>query len=166
MGNDRFEFVLYKNEPSKIICARNFSVDRFNPDVIDSLEIKTMMDNIVGTSNGSFGVCGIIPQSMKEKNVKGMWDYYKPYKTNNYKEESENEDTFYVEVRQKRTEPVQEGEQPYDLLIAKGSFSGNLFPRYLRSRVDIVSLVPEIQHEIKSTLSLKECTNLYGSVEL
>jgi len=168
MESKRFEFVLYKNEPTKIICARNFSVDNFNPKVINSLEIKTMIDNIVGINNGPFGLLGIIPLSIQKKSVDNMWSYYNPLKEQEVRSEDlfENEDIFYLEVRQKDVIVINGEEIPNDKLIGKGSFSGNYFPRHLRNRVDIKSIIPEIMDEIKTTLSSKKTTNNYALVTL
>ena len=53
--NYRFEFTLYINEKKErgennkpIICQRFFNVRNFNKEVINSLDLKELMDNLVG----------------------------------------------------------------------------------------------------------------------
>jgi hypothetical protein len=44
--DQRFEFVLYIN--NHIICQRYFHIPNFNEDSVNSLEMKELIDNIVG----------------------------------------------------------------------------------------------------------------------
>jgi hypothetical protein len=52
----RFEFSLFIN--NHIICQRYFNVRDYNEDSIKSLEMKELIDNIVGVNNGTFGEIG------------------------------------------------------------------------------------------------------------
>ena len=75
--DQRFEFVLYIND--HIICQRYFNIRDYNEDSVKSLEMKDLMDNIVGMNNGDFGSLGIIPRYLKNKSVDYLWDNYNPY---------------------------------------------------------------------------------------
>lgn len=67
----RFEFILYIND--HIICQRYFNIRDYNENSVKSLEIKELMDNIVGMNNGDFGYLGIIPKYLKDKSVDYLW---------------------------------------------------------------------------------------------
>jgi len=60
-----FEYMLRIN--GNVICQRFFNVYNFNPDVIDSLEMKELLDDIAGMNNGDWGAMGIIPNFLKDK---------------------------------------------------------------------------------------------------
>lgn len=149
----RFEFVLYINK--HIICQRYFSIRDFNEKSIYSLEIKELMDRIVGVNN--VGQMGIIPNHLKNRSVDYLWKFYNPYNIqtevvakNNY----DKEDKFDFEIR------VDRG------IVAHSTFSGNLFPPQIRYQVDIKELIPNIISEIKDTLSRKKYTTEYANVRL
>ena len=68
--NFRFEFALYineevkKNEKAKkpIICQRMFDVKGYNRDVINSVEIKELIDELTGIHTPTMG---IIPKFLR-----------------------------------------------------------------------------------------------------
>lgn len=149
----RFEFVLYINK--HIICQRYFTIKDYNEKSVNSLEIKELMDRLVGTNN--VGNMGIIPHHLKKKAIDYLYKFYNPYykqtevvSKNNY----EKEDTFDFEIR------VDKG------VVSESTFSGNLFPPQIRYQVDIKELIPNIISEIKDTLSKKKFTTNYADVQL
>ena len=104
--NFMFEFVLYINngrneqESDNIICQRLFDVKNYNDEVIGSLELKQLMDDIAGIHNGTYGHMGIIPRFFKEQSKEVCWKQYKPYliSKNDTKDIFENEDLFTFEI--------------------------------------------------------------------
>jgi hypothetical protein len=150
-----FEFVLYINK--HIICQRYFSIRDYNEKVLKSLELKELMDRLVGVNNGKFGNMGLIPSQLKSKSVDYLWRNYNPYlskKEDTTKIPSDREDMFEFEIRVNK-EPV-----------AQSCFSGNLFPPQVRYQVDIKEIIPSIISEIKYTFSQKNYTTKYGDVKL
>lgn len=149
----RFEFVLYINK--HIICQRYFSIRDYNERSVRSLDIKELMDRIVGVNN--VGQMGIIPNHLKNKSEDYLWKFFNPYQIqsvvvgkNNY----DKEDTFDFEIRADKS------------IIAQSTFSGNLFPPQVRYQVDIKELIPSIISEIKDTLSRKKLVNEYADISL
>jgi hypothetical protein len=150
----RFEFVLYIN--SNIICQRYFNIRDYNNDCITSIELKELMDAIVGVNNGTYGSMGIIPRFFKQKAIDYLWKNYNPYVTRSepYKNNFEKEDLFHFEIKVDRK------------TIAKSQFSGNLFPQQVRYgdwihnlnkyQIDIKEILPTIISEIKTSLSQRE----------
>jgi hypothetical protein len=151
--DQRFEFVLYIN--NHIICQRYFHIPNFNEDSVNSLEMKELIDNIVGMNNGPIGMLGIIPNYFKKLSVDQAWNYFNPYVSQ--VEESgknifEKEDMFKFEIKvDKRA-------------VAISQFSGNFFPTKVRYAVNIKEIIPEIMSEIKYFLSQKKYTKQYGEV--
>lgn len=150
----RFEFVFYINK--HIICQRYFSIRDFNEKSIKSLEIKELMDRIMGM-NGPSGLTGLIPNFLKKKAVDYLWRYYNPYVAqmevqvrNNF----EKEDIFDFEIKIDKK------------VVAQSTFSGNYFPLQIRYQVDIKELIPTIFTDIQDTLSQKKYTNKYANVVL
>ena len=148
----RFEFVLYINK--HIICQRYFSIRDYNEQSLNSLEIKALIDRIVGVNASSMGY---IPYHLKKKSVDYLWRFYNPYNKQtevNYKNNYEKEDIFDFEIKvDKET-------------VAQSTFSGNLFPPQIRYQVDIKELIPNIISDIKDTLSQKKYTRKYANVVL
>ena len=151
----RFEFILYINK--HIICQRYFSIRDYNEKSTNSLELKELMDNIVGISNDEYGTMGIITNHLKKKSAEYLYKFYNPYnppKEEPYKNIFEKEDIFDFEIRVDKT------------TVALSTFSGNYFPPQVRYQVDIKELIPNIISEIKDTLSKKKYTTKYADVEL
>ena len=150
----RFEFVLYINK--HIICQRYFSIRDFNEQSVNSLEIKELMDRLVGMNNGDFGSFGIIPKSLKKKAIDYVWRNYNQYQPKNetYKNNFEKEDIFEFEIKIDRN------------VVAKSFFSANHFPTQVRYQVDIKDIIPKIITEIKDSLSQKKYTTIYADMAL
>lgn len=147
----RFEFVLYINK--HIICQRYFSIKDYNEKSPNSLELKELMDRIVGINDPM----GIIPQHLKKKSIEYLWKFYNSYnppKAEPYKNIFEKEDIFDFEIRVDKS------------AVAQSSFSGNFFPPQIRYQVDIKELIPNIISEIKDTLSQKKYKTKYANVQL
>ena len=155
VDEQRFEFVLYINK--HIICQRYFNIKDFNEDSLNSLEIKELMDRLVGMNNGQFGTLGLIPDHLKKKSVEYLWKFYNPYNPQpepQYKNIFEKEDIYDFEIRVDKD------------AVAQSTFSGNFFPPQIRYQVDIKELIPNIINEIKDSLSKKNYTTEYVDVEL
>ena len=71
-----FEFSLRIN--NHIICQRYFSIKNYNNDSRESLEIKEMMDDIIGVNQEL--KLGIIPEFFKQQCIANS---YKPYYSQN-----------------------------------------------------------------------------------
>ena len=150
----RFEFLLYINK--NIICQRYFSIKDFNPDSIYSIELKELMDRLVGMNNGNFGSLGLITRNLKNKAVDYLWRNYNPhqFKNDEPKNNYEKEDIFEFEIRVDKN------------IITKSYFSGNHFPQQVRYQVDIKDIIPKIITDIKDTLSQKIYNHYYGDLAL
>jgi len=141
-----FEFLLYIND--HIICQRYFAIRDYNPDVINSYEMRDLIDNICGVN----GHMGIIPNHLKKKSINYLWENYNPYYTqaeDPNKTTSEKIDNFQFEIKVNKKS------------VAKTQFSGNLFPPKVRYAVDIKEIIPSIMAEIREYFTLKN----YNMVE-
>ena len=155
MEEQRFEFILYIN--NHIICQRYFNIKDYNEKSTNSLEMKMLMDNIVGLNNGNLGKMGIIPAHLKNRSVDYLWKNYNPYysqKEDAYKNIFEKEDIFKFEIRVDK------------MVVAESEFCGNYFPQQVRYQVDIKEIIPNIISEIKDYLSKKKYTTKYADVVL
>jgi hypothetical protein len=143
----RFEFVLYIN--NNIICQRYFNIYDFNEDSIKSLELKEMMDNIAGMSNGGFGGMGIIPNYLKQKSLNYLWDNYNPYSIQNdesYKAPAKKGDVFKFEFKvDKRS-------------VSEIEFPNDFFTLNPKVNIDIREIIPSIMTEIRQSLNQKNYT--------
>jgi len=145
----RFEFSLFIND--HIICQRFFNIRDYNEDSIKSLDMKELVDNIVGVNNGDFGKLGIIPNHLKNKSIDYLWNNYNPYivqTEDTSKQNYDKVDNFQFEIRVDKK------------IVGKGGFSGNLFPPKVRYAVDIKAIIPSIISEIRYYLSQKNYENL------
>lgn len=153
----RFEFILYIN--NHIICQRYFNIRGFNHDSLYSLELKELIDDLVGVNNGVFGEMGLIPNHFKKLSIDYSWKYFNPHKSQTKEEIPskdifEKQDNFQFEIRVDKKS------------VASGMFSGNFFPPKVRYAVDIKDLIPEIISLIRDTMSRKNYTTSYESIEL
>ena len=151
----RFEFVLYINK--NIICQRYFNVRNYNEKSLKSLELKELMDTLVGMNNGQFGRLGLIPSHLKAKAVDYLWKNYNSYytkKDDTVKNIFEKEVTFDFEIKVDK------------MTVAQSTFSGNFFPPQVRYQVDIKEIIPSIISEIEDTLNQKKYVTKYGDVTL
>jgi hypothetical protein len=156
--NFRFEFILYINEHKTrenklrpIICQRLFDVRRYNKNVLNSIELKELMDDLTSVSE-----MGLIPKFLKEKSEKYLWRNYNPYRyyDREPKDNFENEDIFTFEIRVDKR------------IVAKSMFSGNWFPTEVRYSVNIKEIIPEIIDQIQECFSLDEYETTYGNYDL
>jgi len=140
----RFEFILYIND--KFIVQRFFHVRDYNPDVVNSYEMKELMENLVGINIDSLGSLGIIPNHLKKKAVDYLWDNYNPYleqteeSTRNLNDKNDN---FQFEIRVDKN------------TVAKAQFPGNIFPPKVRYSVDVKEVIPSIMAEIRHFFAQK-----------
>lgn len=165
--NFRFDFALYINEhkhaedddKNGLICHRALDVRNYNEDVLNSVELKELMDVITGIHTPTMG---IIPKCLKKQSEDVLWginENPRKYKKNinNYigvKDLFENEDIYTFEIKVDKK------------VVAKTSFYGNYFPTDIRYAVNIREVIPEIISEIQEYFSRDEYTMAYEGVEL
>lgn len=162
-NTQKFEFLFKIN--NNIICQRVFNVSGYNPDVLKSLEMKQLVDNITGMNNGKFGSCGIIPQFFKDKTNEYLWNRYNPYSENVKQVEGSSKDALA------KKEDIFSFEIKVDNhIVANSMFSGSKFPwfelfksKHIASDKDIVSInikpiIPSIIEEINNYFTLKNYT--------
>jgi hypothetical protein len=150
-----FEFSLKINE--NIICQRYFNIKDYNEDCMASLEIKEMLDEIMGV-NAPLKL-GIIPEFFKEKCMLSSWESYNPlmvqsrerwYTKNIY----DKEDIFTLEVL------------AYKELVGVATFNGSVFQSGVRKFINIKDIIPSIVRTISTYLSLSEYTETYDNIKL
>ena len=123
------------------------------------LEIKELMDRLVGMNNGDFGRSGMIPTHLKKKSMEYLWKNYNPWGIQSAdvgvgKNIFDKLDTFDFEIKVDKN------------VVAQSTFSGNFFPQQVRYQVDIKELIPDIISEIKYTLSGKKYTTKFVDMTL
>lgn len=183
----RFEFVLYINKNRKIaegkkppiVCQRYFDIRDYNEDSLNSLEMKELMDKIMGMGSDT-SVMGIIPSHLKGKSEELLWRQYKPWKNAESKDLYKKEDIVSLEIKvDGRT-------------VAESQFVANVFHPQARYKIDIknltdcygnkldkdgnvtedrdshvsIDIIPRIMREIRDYMSRKRYTTSYGEKEL
>lgn len=144
-----FEFLLKIN--GNIICQRYFNIKNYNPNCRESLEIKDMMDEVMGTTP----LEGIIPNFFKVKCVNNLWENYNPnYNKQRFDNTYNKEDIFTFEVLINKE------------LATSASFDGSVFQSNVRRNIDIRLIIPSIIKAITNCMSLDEYTKDYGDVKL
>ncbi len=143
----KFEFILYIN--GNIICQRFFSVKKYNPKVIRSLELVECLNYVVS----------LIENDLKLKSMDYLYSQYNQYKiqkTEDVVVENiyENEDVFDFEIRID------------DKPIATKRFSGNVYPQRVRYSVDIRHLINKIITDIQNMFSYENITVEYCGITL
>jgi len=173
-----FEFVLKIN--GNIICQRFFNIHNFNEDVIDSLEMKELLDRIVGMNNVSGWEMGIIPNFLKQRSAEYL-QFFEDNQHLSYKnKDGENrniwakQDTYTFEIKI-------DGE-----VVGISQFEGNTFPPKIRYKVNLkhqtniwgekelnakglpiqLDILPRITKDIKKTFSKKSYTKEYMGYSL
>jgi len=168
-----FEFVLKIN--GNIICQRFFPIYNFNEDVIDSLEMKELLDRIVGMNNLSGWEIGIIPDFLKKRSSEYLQFFednqHLPYNNINI---WANKDTYTFEIKIN-------GE-----VVGVSQFEGNTFPPKIRYGVNLhhqtniwgekefndkglpikLDILPIITKDIIKTFSKKSYTKEYMGYSL
>lgn len=173
-----FEFVLMIN--GNFICQRYFNIHNFNPDVIDSLEMKELLEDIAGMNYSNWGRIGIIPKYLKDRSCEYLQFFQDNPRLsfNNNDEDNKNvwekEDIYTFEIKI-------DGE-----VVGKIQFSGNYFPPKIRYKVNLkhktniwgereldkkgkpihLDILPIITKEIKKTFSRKTYTTEYMDYSL
>lgn len=159
-----FEFSLKIN--NFIICQRFFSIKNYNSDSRESLEIKEMMDEIMGMTQEL--TLGIIPEFFKYQCIENS---YKPYDLQNNDLYNKN-DVFTLEVSKNNVNKLKNKDGQFNIkdlqkdLIASATFNGKAFHPNVRVEVDIRGIIPDITNVISKYLSMKKYTHHYGDVEL
>lgn len=159
-----FEFVLRIND--HIICQRYFNIKNYNNDCRESLEIKEMMDDIMGINQHS--QLGLIPEFFK---YQCMENTMKPYhEQNNYL--NDKVDIFTLEILKNNVNRIRDksGDFDFDDLrkdsIAISMFNGKIFHPNVRYEIDVRSIIPDIIRTISDAMSQKKYTKVYGSTKL
>lgn len=159
-----FEFILKIND--NIICQRYFNVRNYNDDCRESLELKEMIDDIVGVSQTI--KLGIIPEFLKYGCMDNSYNEY--YGENNFT--YDKDDNFIFEVFKNNIVKVRTkiSDDSDNLLqsevIASGGFNGNLFHPSTRYDINIKPIINDIVRIINNHMSLNKYTKVYSGVEL
>lgn len=158
-----FEFTLKIND--NIVCQRYFIVKKYNKDCRESLEIKEMMDDIMGVRQHL--QLGLIPEFFKQKCVTNSYIDY--YTNSSY---TEKDDYFSLEVLKNNVRKLRDKNGDFDLadlkkeVLIEGGFNGNIFHPNTRYIVDIRSIIHDIMKVIQKGLSHKSYTKTYGGTSL
>jgi hypothetical protein len=159
-----FEFVLKIND--NIICQRYFNIKGYNNECRESLEMKEMMDDIMGVNQQI--KLGVIPDFFKYRCVVNS---YKPYyNQNNYL--NDKDDIFSLEVLKNNVNKLRNKNNDFNLddlqkeKLAEGTFDGKMFHPNVRYEIDIRSIIPEIIGVIQDYLGSSSYTKEYGDVSL
>jgi hypothetical protein len=173
-----FEFILRIN--GNIICQRYFNIHNYNPEVIESLELKELLDSIAGININIFGQFGIIPKFLKDRSS----EYIQFFEDNphlSYKDGEDGEKDIWAKEDNYTFEIKID-----DKIVGITQFSGNVFPPKIRYKVNLkhktniwgdkvldenglpihLDIIPEIVKEIKKTFSLKTYTKEYMGYSL
>jgi len=159
-----FEFSLKIN--NHIICQRYFSIKNYNNDCRESLEIKEMMDDIIGVNQDL--ELGLIPEFFKQQCIANS---YKPYYSQN-NHLKDKVDIFTLSISKNNVNQLKGRDGQFNIddlrkeLISTGSFDGRVFHPNIRYEIDIRSIISDIIRIIQNHLSQREYTSTYGDVKL
>lgn len=148
-----FEFVLSIND--NIICQRYFNIKNYNEDFRESLEVREMLDEVMGMSD-SYEL-GIIPNFFKKKCVDKLWSTYNSSYLQNtirVKDIYEIPDNFHFQVMVNKE------------VVAATSCSANLYQYNVRRNIDVRDIIPEIVRTVSHYMSLKNYTKEYSGIKL
>jgi hypothetical protein len=162
-----FEFILRIND--HIICQRYFTIKNYNNNCRESLEIKEMMDDIMGINHTA--QLGLIPEFFKLQCMDNTFKenknpYYQQSKTIN------NDNIFTLEILKNNSNRLRDKNSDFDLddlqkdSIVIGMFNGNIFHPNVRYEIDVRSIIPDIITTIQDAMSQKSYTKTYGSDKL
>jgi hypothetical protein len=124
-----FEFIFKIN--NNIICQRFLPIINYNEDVKESLELKELLDRIIGLNNGDYGdvhwgELGLIPKFLKDRSS----DYLSFFNNHSYlnyrnREGDEKDDmyTFQILIHGK--------------VVGESQISANIFPPKIRYKVNL-----------------------------
>lgn len=158
----RFEFSLKIND--NIICQRYFNISGYNGDCRESIEMKNVMDDIIGVKPDS--QMGIIPEFFKQKCINNS--YYLGVDDN----PELKDDMFVFEFYENNSHLIRDAEGDFnedDLhkeLIASGGFDGSLFHPNVRYEIDIRSITYNIMRKLQKCASRRSYNKKYGSIRL
>lgn len=138
---ERFEFLLKIN--GNIICQRYFDIKGYNKEVLNSMELKELVDENVE----------MIDEELSKRSRRYLWRFYDPFQEQTEEDVPETniwekEDNFEFEIRVDGKE------------VANRIFFGNHYPPRIRYQVDIKDLVPTIVSKIRKTFSSKNLTQV------
>jgi hypothetical protein len=162
-----FEFVLRIND--HIICQRYFNIKNYNNDCRESLEMKEMMDDIMGVNQQAR--LGVIPEFFKWQ----CMDYTikendLPYNSQN--KSADKDDKFTLEILKNNVNRLRDKNGDFDLddlqkeSLAIGMFDGKIFHPSVRYEIDVRSIIPDIIVTIQDAMNQKKYTKTYGSERL
>ena len=143
-----YEFLFMIN--GNPIVGRNFPIKNYNRDILNSLDIKYVIDDVVD----------IIKLHFKNNTYEYLYKYYNYFTENSNNEEYEvkdiyeNEDYFTFQIKANGK------------VIIEKIFTGNDFPPKVRYDVDIRKIIPKIIETIQNGLSDKIYLKNYGDYDL
>jgi len=173
-----FEFVLKIN--GNIICQRFFNIHNFNEDVIDSLEMKELLDRITGMDNVNGWEMGIIPDYLKNRSCEYL-QFFEDNQHLSYKNKDGENKNIWEKGDMYSFEIKIDGE-----VVGVSQFDASTFPPKIRYKVNLkhqtniwgekelntkglpiqLDILPRITKEIKKTFSRKSYTNEYMGYSL
>lgn len=135
---ERFEFVLRIN--GNIICQRYFEVKGFNEEILESVDLKNAIEDVVS----------MIEDRMKDNSINYLWKFH-----SHLDDKQDPEDVPDAGI-------WDNGPDIFDFSIKMDGrpliskfFYGNYYPPRVRYQVDIKDMVSDIVDRIRDTLSSK-----------
>lgn len=155
-----FEFSLKNNE--NIICQRYFNIKKFNEKSLKSLEIKEMMDDLMGVSGRSLKL-GLIPELLKQNCIDNCYSLY-----NSINDTHHNDVYVTLEISRTNIYDIRDKNGDFNLkdlkseVLISGGFDGKIFHPNIIYGINIRSIISDIIKTIQVSLGQKNYTNLYN----
>ncbi len=156
-----FQFVMYINNRSNVVCIREFGVFGYNPQNVNTLTNIELM-KVLGNTTDSTIPMGIIPKYIKGLSENLLWERFNPYSTVNvFKEEKEENSQYVIEINKMPTKKIGENQFVIDdskqskyLIenIGKIGFDASVYQRKLN-----VDIIPVISNVVKTTIEFLTC---------
>lgn len=150
--NKKFEFLLLIN--GNIICQRYFNVKDYNPNVVNSYDLKECADRCADLITGEGSSDLPSKSTLKGKTWDYLWNSYNPYLDEyppcDTKNIYDDEDLFTFQIRVNGHS------------IIEKIFTGNHYPPKVRYDVDIRSVISEIINDVQETMCEKDLTIVNG----
>lgn len=145
--DSQFEFLLKIN--GNIVCQRLFDFDGYNEEVLNSEDIKWLVDDCVD----------VIESDFKVRSIDNLWEYFNPYFAQN---------EYHLErIRQKKLKPhVFTFEIKVDgRTVIEKMFDGSIYTPNVKYQINIKELVPILISYIERVFTQKKFVSVYSGVK-
>lgn len=156
-----FQFVMYINDRSNVVCIREFGVFGYHQQNINTLSNIELMKVLANTTDSTIPM-GIIPKYIKGLSEKLLWERFNPYSSVRvFNEENDENSKYFIEINKLPTKKVGEKQFVIDdseeamlniTNIGKIGFDSTMYQKKLN-----VDIIPIIGNVVKTCIYYLTC---------